>query len=73
MMWRYGTDPVGWAWMGVMMLIFWGAIVALVVFAIRAFRPDRGGDAAMDILRHRLASGEISPEEFEKTKRALQG
>ena len=72
MMWGYGTDPVSWIWMGLMMVVFWGAIVAPVVFAIRSFRPGQGGDAAMNALRRRLASGEISQEDFDKTKRMLQ-
>jgi len=32
---------------------------------------DRMPDAALDALRGRLAAGEISPEEFEETKKAL--
>lgn len=72
MMWWYGNDPVSWVWMALMMVVFWGAVVALVVFAIRSFRPQQGGDAAMDTLRRRLASGEISQEDFDKTKRTLQ-
>ena len=73
MMWRYSNDPVAWLWMGLLMVLFWGAIVAIVVFAVRSFRPNRGDDVAMDTLRRRLAAGEISQEEFEKTRRILQG
>ena len=72
MMWGYYG---GWSWlfMAATMLLFWGGLGALIVFAIRAFTGPRGGDQAMDVLRRRLASGEISQEEFEKTRRALQG
>ncbi len=31
------------------------------------------GDSAMATLRQRLAAGQISQEEFDKTKRILQG
>ena len=72
MMWGYGNDPVAWMWMGLLMVVFWGAVAALVVYAVRSFRPGSGGDSAMDTLRRRLAAGEISQEEFEKTKRLLQ-
>ena len=71
-MWGYANDPVNWFWMGLMMVLFWGVIAGLVVYAIRSFRPSHGGDAAIDTLRKRLASGEITQEEFDKTKHALQ-
>jgi putative membrane protein len=72
MMWGYYD---GWSmlWMGGMMVLFWGGIIALVLFAVRSFSGPRGNDQAIDILRRRLASGEITQEEFEKTRKALQG
>ncbi len=70
MMWYDGSW--GWLWMTIMMLIFWGALIGLAVYAIRVFSRPRQGDA-MDVLRRRLAAGEISQEDFEKTKRILQG
>ncbi len=70
MMW-YGGG-LGWLWMTILMVIFWGALIGLAVYAIRVFSRSRQGDA-MDILRRRLAAGEISQEDFEKTKRSLQG
>jgi putative membrane protein len=72
MMWGY-YDGWSWLWMAAMMVLFWGGIVTLVVFAIRAFTPQKGSDAALDILRRRLAGGEISQEEYDKTRKALQG
>lgn len=73
MMW-YG----GFGWMGIvgslMMLLFWGGAAVLVVWAIRSFSgPARRGDDALDTLRRRLASGEISHEEFEQSRKLLQG
>jgi putative membrane protein len=72
MMWGYygGWE---WLWMTAMMVLFWGGIAALIVLAIRAFSGPRGGDQAMDVLCRRLASGEITQEEFDRTRRALQG
>jgi putative membrane protein len=65
----------GWSWllMAAMMVLFWGGVAALVVFVARALTGPKGGDGAIDLLRRRLASGEISQEEFEKTRRVLQG
>ena len=74
MMWPYYAGGVHWVWMGLLMVLFWGGLVLLVAWAIRAFSgPASGRDDALDVLRRRLAAGEISPEDYEKTKRALQG
>ena len=73
MMWGY-TDGSSWLWMVSMMLLFWGGVIALVIFAVRAFTgPKSMGDRAIETLRRRLAAGEISQEDFNKTKRILQG
>jgi putative membrane protein len=71
MMWGY-TDGSSMVWMGIMMILFWGGVIALVAFAIRAFTNGRAGDPAIDTLRRRLASGDISQEDFDKTRKALQ-
>jgi len=72
MMWGY-TDGSSMVWMGILMILFWGGVIALVAFAIRAFTNGKAGDPAMDTLRRRLASGDISQEDFDKTRKALQG
>jgi putative membrane protein len=72
MMWGY-TDGSSMVWMGIMMILFWGGAIALIAFAIRAFANGKAGDPAMDMLRRRLASGEINQEDFDKTRKALQG
>jgi putative membrane protein len=73
MMWYYGGGGWGWLWMSLMMLIFWGALITVAVWAIRSgWGGSRRGDA-MDVLRGRLAAGQISQEDFEKTRRILQG
>jgi putative membrane protein len=73
MMWYYGSGGWSWLWMTVMMLIFWGALIAVAVWAIRSGLGSRRESDAMDVLRRRLAAGEIGQEDFEKTKRILQG
>ncbi len=72
MMWNYDADGSSWLWMGGMMVLFWGGVILLAIWAIRSFSGSKGtADSAMDTLRKRLAAGEISPEDFEKTKKAL--
>ena len=72
MMWGY-YDGWSWLWMASMMVLFWGAVITLAVWAIRSFTgPRHRHDDAVDTLRARFAKGEISQEEFDKTRRALQ-
>jgi putative membrane protein len=72
MMWGY-YDGWNWLWMAAMMVLFWGGIFALAAFTFRSFGAPKSNDQAMDVLRRRLASGEINQDEFEKTRKALQG
>lgn len=73
MMWGY-YDGWNWLWMGGMMLLFWGGVIALVIWGVRSLSgPRHSGDPAVETLRRRLAAGEISQDEFDKTKRILQG
>jgi len=70
-MWGWG---VGWWWlvMPIGMIIFWGGVIALIVWAIRQFSEGRGGGgSAIEIARGRYARGEISREEFEQIRRDL--
>jgi len=72
MMWGY-YDGWSWLWMAAMMVLFWGGIIVLAAFVIRSFTGSKTNDQAMDVLRRRFASGEITQDEFEKTRKALQG
>ena len=72
MMWGY-NDGWSWLWMAALMIVAIGSIIGLVVFAIRASTGPKSTDQAADILRRRFAGGEITQEEFEKTRKALQG
>lgn len=74
MMGWYGLDGWSWLWMAGTMILFWGGVIVLGAWAVRALSgPRHGADSAMDVLRGRLAAGEISPEDFEKTRKALGG
>jgi uncharacterized membrane protein len=73
MMWGF-YDGSSWLWMASMMLLFWGAVFAAVIWAAKALAgPRQTGDPALETLRRRLAAGEISQEDFVKTKQVLQG
>ncbi len=70
MWWHNGGD--GWIWLTGMMVLFSGGVILLGIWAMRSLSgPKRTGDAAIDVLRKRLAAGEISPEDFDKTRKAL--
>jgi uncharacterized membrane protein len=76
MMGYYGFGTQWWMWLVsfAMMLLFWGGLALLVVWAVNAFtHQGRSQESADDILRRRLAAGQISQEDYEKTRRALRG
>lgn len=70
-------DGWDWFWGAFMMLLFWGGLAAVIVFAVRAFGGSsrRTSDETTDastILETRFARGEISQEEFEERRRVLE-
>jgi putative membrane protein len=92
MMWGDGfgwSGLGGFGWVGmllssVMMLVFWGGLIALGFFAVRALARSGsgqagaagyGGSRAMDVLKDRYARGEITKEQYEVMRRdiGLQG
>ena len=50
------------------MLLFWGVIISLLYFL---FCKNSSNNEALNILKKRLANGEISKKEFDKLKEAL--
>lgn len=70
----YGVSPWMWILGSLMMLIFTGGLILLVVWVVRTIvEPGRGGSGnALEVLKRRLAAGEITPEEYEKTRRIIQ-
>ena len=72
----YGYSP----WWGVVMMGFWALIiVGVVLLIVWLVRQQPGGqstrmseDRALSILRERFARGEITQEQFEEMRRALQ-
>ncbi len=68
--WDMGT--AWWIVMPIMMVIFWGGVIAVAVWGIRQFTGDRDkGQSPLDIARERLARGEITKEEFDRIRSDL--
>jgi len=72
-----GYDMSGWMWivMVLVMLVITGALVVLVVFSVRAISGPLAGNStsALEVLKRRLAAGEITQDDYEKTRRLLEG
>lgn len=73
MMWDW-YDGWNWLWMSAFMLVFWAAVFVMVVWVASVLSGDRRThDRAIETLRRRLAAGEITQDEYDKTRRILQG
>lgn len=69
-MWGGGYGFMG----GFMMLLFWGAVIALIVFLVVRMRGNETRPSepdARETLRRRYANGEISDEEYRRLKATL--
>ena len=70
-------DGYGYSMMGFgTMFIFWILVIVLIVLAVR-WAMDRdgkrsNGSSALDILKERLARGEIEPAEYEERRKVLE-
>ncbi|HET7421667.1 MAG TPA: SHOCT domain-containing protein [Candidatus Dormibacteraeota bacterium] len=75
MMWYWTGNGGMWLAGIVMTVVLWGAIIAFIVVLLRSMpqRKTDGADAALATLRRRLASGEITSDEFERLRKVLQG
>ena len=75
-MW-FGEGMGWWAIIGILwMLVFWGGIIALVVWVVLKLTRHGAGNGPRrdftDIARELYAKGEISKEEFEQLKKDLR-
>lgn len=70
MMWGVGLFG------GFMMLLFWGAIITLVVIAVRSLLKSSDASStaedALELLKQRYAKGEIDEDEYRKRKSTLE-
>lgn len=66
MMWHHSWGAGDWLVMSLLMLIFWGALVAGAVWLVRnARRPlEHSTTGARQILDEKLARGEVTEEEY---------
>ena len=79
--WGHGPGMMGeWGWFGgILMVIFWIAVIIGIIFLIRWLVQSTGSgghgarseESAMDILKKRYARGEIDKKEFEQKKKDL--
>ena len=72
--WGWGHMILG----SLMMVIFWGMVIAVIVFGVRWMigsssrnMPSPSENNPLDILKQRFARGEIDREEFEDRKQLL--
>lgn len=90
MMRGYGWDGGGWGWggwllMAMMMVLFWGAVIAAVIAFVRysgrghdghghhaPSSAGRGQDQALRILEERFARGEIDSDEYTQRRDLLR-
>ncbi|ANK82033.1 MAG: hypothetical protein TEF_15475 [Rhizobiales bacterium NRL2] len=65
---------------GIMMVLFWGGVIALIILLVRWLGSSHGQSftggngqrsSARHILDERFARGEIDREEYEERRRAL--
>lgn len=87
-MWWWGHQDGSWGWIilgGLMMFAFWGGLIVLVLFAVKAIfgsgsnRSSGSYDSAaprhnraLEILQERYARGEISKVEYEEMREDLK-
>jgi putative membrane protein len=79
--WQWDTHPMMVMWgagglvMLLMMLVFWGLVIAGLVVGLRWLigqSPTSRRDEAVEILRQRYARGEIDKQEFDTRRRDLE-
>ena len=71
-----GIGTSGWLGMG----LFWVILLGLIIWLVVRLLPDRSGgttrptgESALEILDHRLASGEIDTQAWQAQRTALMG
>ena len=80
MFWNDSSWGVGaWVGMSLMMIVFWGGLIALTVWLVRSYRSDadkspvQGATSHADeLLAERFARGDIDEDEFQRRRSAIQ-
>ena len=78
----WDMHDTGWGWwvlMSIGMVVFWVGVIYLVVWLARGAPPGRRADqeepaneTPLDLLGRRLAEGEISVDEYNERRQALE-
>ena len=74
-MWHY-ADGMGW-WMlfgGAWMFVFWGGLIALIVWGITRLGGRSSSSAKrtpLDVAKERYAKGELTKTDFEQLKKDI--
>ena len=74
-MWHY-ADGMGW-WMlfgGAWMFVFWGGLIALIVWGITRLSGRSSSNAKqnpLDVAKERYAKGELTKTDFEQLKKGI--
>jgi len=74
-MWEGGMGGGAWMMGPIMMLLFFLLLIGSAFVIVKLVRGDWGGgkqDRALDILRERLAKGDIDAEEYKARKKVLE-
>lgn len=71
-----GSNMMGGGYMGWSMILFWVILVVILGFVFREIfkqgqQPDKSSQTPLDILKKRLANGEIDIEEFKEKSKFL--
>lgn len=82
--WNDGWGAGGWIAMSLMMVVFWGGLIALVVWLVRSSQHQHGyqdqhlanhpvdpTQRGEELLAERFARGEIDEEEFTRRRELL--
>jgi putative membrane protein len=81
MMWGYDVGWGAWLAMSVMMILFWGLVIAGIVVLVRQLggtrdgsRPgsDSGRTSAEELLAERFARGEIDEDAYTRQRQLLR-
>ena len=81
MMWGYDWGWGAWLVMSMMMVLFWGLVIAGIVVLVRYLAGGRQGDppavdrgqaSAEELLAERFARGEIDAEEYTSRRELLR-
>ncbi len=83
-----GFGPIGFGFGGIFMLFFWGLIIWAIFALVRSVsghgccghghdhsdshNQPMKNNSALDTLKERYAKGEISKEEFDRTKKDIE-